>query len=57
VSKIVMMSAQMSRDEIDEALASSPSAFMPKPFDLDHMWDLIRKPQARICPFSTDDNW
>lgn len=48
-SKIVMMSAHMSRDEIDEALALGAAAFVPKPFDLDDMWALIVRTQPRCA--------
>jgi len=42
-TKIVMMSAEMSRDEIDEAFTLGAVAFAPKPFDLDDIWTLMLK--------------
>jgi len=40
-SSVMMMSAHMSQDEVEEALRLGASAFVPKPFDLDAVWGLI----------------
>jgi DNA-binding NtrC family response regulator len=46
-STVVMMSAHMSRDEVDEALRLGASAFVSKPFDLDAVWELILHTRSR----------
>jgi len=40
-SRVVMMAADMSADELAEAVHRGASAFVPKPFDLDDVWTLI----------------
>ena len=40
-SRVIMMSAHMSREEVDDARRLGASAFVPKPFDLDVVWDLV----------------
>jgi DNA-binding NtrC family response regulator len=46
-STVMMMSAHMSRDEVDEALCLGASAFIPKPFDLDAVWALVLRTRSR----------
>jgi DNA-binding NtrC family response regulator len=46
-SIVMMMSAHMSRDEVDEALRLGASAFIPKPFDLDAVWALVLQTRSR----------
>ena len=46
-SSVIMMSAHMSRDEVDEALRFGASAFVAKPFDLDAIWELILNARPR----------
>jgi two-component system, NtrC family, response regulator AtoC len=46
-SRVMMMSAHMSRDEVDEALRLGASAFVPKPFDLDAVRELILNARSR----------
>ena len=40
-SSVVMMSAYMSRDEVDEALRRGAVACVPKPFDVDAVCQLV----------------
>lgn len=42
-SRVVMMSADMSAEDRAEAVLRGASAFVPKPFDLDEVWTLIRR--------------
>lgn len=52
-SSVLMMSAYMSGDEVDEALRLGASACMAKPFDLEAMWEQIlnfRCPPIFISP-------
>jgi DNA-binding NtrC family response regulator len=42
-SKVVMMSAHMSGEEIDEAMRLGACAFVSKPFDLEDMWIQIQQ--------------
>lgn len=42
-SRVVMMSADMPADDLVEAVRRGVSAFVPKPFDLDEVWTLIRR--------------
>jgi DNA-binding NtrC family response regulator len=42
-SRVLMMSSDMSADDLAEAVRRGASAFVPKPFDLDDVWTLIRE--------------
>ena len=42
-TRVIMMSADMPADELVEAVRRGVSAFVPKPFDLDDVWTLIRR--------------
>ena len=42
-SRVVMMSADMPAEDRAEAVLRGASAFVPKPFDLDEVWTLIRR--------------
>jgi two-component system nitrogen regulation response regulator GlnG len=44
---VLMMSAHMSSDDVDESLRRGAAAVLPKPFDLDVVWDLIVEVQSR----------
>jgi len=46
-SRVMMMSAHMSQDERDEASRLGASAFVPKPFDVDAVWDLVANKRSR----------
>jgi DNA-binding NtrC family response regulator len=46
-SSVMMMSAHMSQEEVEEALRLGASAFVPKPFDLDAVWALIVNARSR----------
>jgi DNA-binding NtrC family response regulator len=41
-SRVFLMSADISADDRAEAVRRGASAFVPKPFDLDDVWTLIR---------------
>jgi DNA-binding NtrC family response regulator len=42
-SGVVVMSAGMPEDELIEAVRRGTCAFLPKPFDLDEVWALMRR--------------
>jgi DNA-binding NtrC family response regulator len=42
-SGVVMMSAGMPEDELIEAVLRGTCAFLPKPFDLDEVWAVMRR--------------
>lgn len=46
-SSVMMMSAHMSQDEVEDALRLGASGFVPKPFDLDAVWALIVNARSR----------
>lgn len=46
-STVMMLSAHMTREEADEAIRLGASAVVPKPFDLDAVWELIRRGRSR----------
>jgi DNA-binding NtrC family response regulator len=46
-SSVMMMSANMSQEEVQEALRFGASAFVPKPFDLDAVWALTVNARSR----------
>jgi DNA-binding NtrC family response regulator len=41
-SNVLLMSADFSADDLAEAARRGASAFVPKPFDLDDMWMVLR---------------
>jgi DNA-binding NtrC family response regulator len=56
-SRVVMMSSDISADDLAEAFRRGACAFVPKPFDLDHVWTLVgasSRPPDR--PSDTLDN-
>jgi len=38
-----MMSSHLSADDLSEAVARGAWAFVPKPFDLEDVWTLVRE--------------
>ena len=42
-SRVLMMSSYLSADDLSEAVARGAWAFVPKPFDLEDVWTLVRE--------------
>jgi len=41
--RVLMMSSHLSADDLSEAVARGAWAFVPKPFDLEDVWTLVRE--------------
>ena len=42
-SRVLLMSTGISADDLAEAVRRGAAAFVPKPFDLDDVWTLVRR--------------